>query len=103
MGGAAGAASARISGSSPCISSEALPMQPALTNARRSMSWFPIRSLRLPSEPQKQRSDYDSGDLLYNLTDLDSPGMVTISFALDTLSLRQKERSPLCRTGSRCH
>src|SRR6266496_16565 len=64
MGGTAiGADSARIPGSNPCISSEALPMQPALTKVRRSIRGFPDLGLT-PSNDKKPRSDYASGDLL---------------------------------------
>ncbi len=44
MGGTVGGVtSAGIAGSSPCISTEALPIQPALTKVRRSMRRFPDR------------------------------------------------------------
>src|SRR5579872_131550 len=93
MGGAScGGTSARTIGSSPCISSEALPMQPALTNVRRSMSRFPIQSRQHPGSKPKSRSDYDSPIFFTTTAGLTLAGMVTISFAMDTLSLQQNKR-----------
>src|SRR6202042_22458 len=61
-----GRESARTIGSRPCISSEALPMQPAFTKVRRSMmpsGWIaPI----LPDRTRASRSDYASASLVYN-------------------------------------
>src|SRR5215475_2382559 len=50
----AGTESARIIGSSPCISSEALPMQPAFTKVRRSMISSGLRSASLGLEAQRR-------------------------------------------------